>query len=195
MKGLLTGDITSNLIINLKKIFEKFMKDIDSMEVDISQIGINPKDFYDNFFQIDLQFLRNNTSKNISLNLSKHFENQGIHTKSFLYYVNLKHTQFYDLLRNKVTVNNKDDLSKEELEVATNIINNKKLYFQSILNDLYNEILETTVVNKLKTPFYGIPYSEKENVHNLFRRQLYIEEGCFENANDDFTRIFSSMQG
>ena len=137
MKGLLTGDITSNLIINLKKIFEKFMKDIDSMEVDISQIGINPKDFYDNFFQIDLQFLRNNTSKNISLNLSKHFENQGIHTKSFLYYVNLKHTQFYDLLRNKVTVNNKDDLSKEELEVATNIINNKKLYFQSILNDLF----------------------------------------------------------
>ena len=35
MKGLLTGDITSNLIFNLKRIIEKFNKDIDSMEEDI----------------------------------------------------------------------------------------------------------------------------------------------------------------
>ena len=194
MKGLLTGDITSNMIISIKSILEKYLKDIEVMENDISQLGMNPNEFYNNFFQIDLQFLKNNTAKNISLNLSKHFQNQGILTKKLLYYVNLKHTQFYDLLKHNVAVSSKEDFTKTELEEATNIINNKKLYFQSILNDLYNEIVDSTVVNKLKTPFYGIPYPEKENIHNSFRRQLFIEEGCFENANTDFTKIFSSLQ-
>lgn len=190
MKGLLTGDITSNLIFNLKRIIEKFNKDIDSMEEDIKKYGINPNDFYRHYFQIDLQFLKNNTAKNISLNLQKHFENQGIHSKKLLYFVNLKNTQFYDNIKKQITLKS----TKFDLEKATKYINNKKLYFQSILNDLYNEIVETTIINKLKTPYYGIPYTDKENLHNLFRRQLYIEEGCFENANNDFTRIFSSLQ-
>ena len=160
------------------------------MEEDIKKYGINPNDFYRHYFQIDLQFLKNNTAKNISLNLQKHFENQGIHSKKLLYFVNLKNTQFYDNIKKQITLKS----TKFDLEKATKYINNKKLYFQSILNDLYNEIVETTIINKLKTPYYGIPYTDKENLHNLFRRQLYIEEGCFENANNDFTRIFSSLQ-
>lgn len=195
MKGLLTGDITSTLILNMKNILDKYLNDIKVMEEDLLKLSIKPEEFYESFFKIDLKFLKNNTAKNISLNLSKHFENQGIHTKKLLYFVNLKHTQFYDIKMNNST-NNKhsEDLSEEELEVITNKINNKKQYFSSILNDMYNEILEATIINRLKTPFYGISFPEKENVHNMFRRQLYIEEGCFESANNDFTKIFSSLQ-
>ena len=194
MKGMLTGDITSNLIINMKKIFEKYLKDIKEMEEDIVNLGINTNDFYNIFFKIDEKFLNSNTAKNISLNLSKHFEYQGIHTKKLLYYVNLKQTQFYDPHSEKVIYNTQDEVSKEDFQSSVNLINNKKKYFHCILNDMYNEILETIVVNKLKTPFYGVKYAEKENVHNLFRRQLFIEEGCFDSANEDFTKIFSSLQ-
>ena len=194
MKGLLTGDLTSNLIINLKVIFEKYSKDINEMEEELTNLGINPNDFYDNFFKIDMKFIKLNTAKNISINLSKHFENQGIHTKKLLYYVNLKHTQFYDINKNNVTKTQIEDLSKEEIEKLTNIINNKKQYFATILNDMYNEIVDTTVINQLKTPFFGIPFPNKENKLNLFRRQLFIEEGCFESANNDFNKIFSNLQ-
>ena len=59
---------------------------------------------------------------------------------------------------------------------------------------MYNEIVEETINNDLKTPFYGIRFPNLENKHNLLRRQLLIEETSFENANNDFIKIFNSMQ-
>jgi hypothetical protein len=192
MKGLLTGDITSNLIINLKLIFEKYVKDIQQIEEELQYLGINPKDFYDKCFKINADFMKRNTPRNISVNLSKHFENQGIHTRKMLYYVNLTHVHYSDFY-NEYN-NNKKDISIEEAERITNIVNNKKQFFSSILNEMYNHIVEITVINQLKTPFYGIPFPNKENINNLFRRQLFIEEGCFQSANNDFNKIFSSLQ-
>lgn len=188
MKGMLTGDITSNLICSVKKIMDKYFKDIQEMESDLGELGIRLDDFYNFFFKIDKTFFKLNTAKNISLNLSKHFEDQGIHTKKLLYFVNLKQTQFFDNFNNNPF--SKRIAGKPEEQ----IVNNKKNYFQSILNDLYNDIFDEAIINSLKTPFYGIKYASKENKHNLFRRQLVIEEGCFEAANKDFTKIFTSMQ-
>jgi hypothetical protein len=188
MKGLLSGDITSNLIINMKQIFEKYQSEIDQMEEDLKSHGVKINSFYNLFFKIDKNFFKINTAKNISLNLSKHFEDQGIHTKKLLYYVNLKQTQFFDLYNNNAFSKLTEGKPVEEK------IQNQKRYFQSLLNDLYNEIMESAVMNILKTPFYGIKFSANENKHNLFRRQLMVEEGCFESANKDFTKIFTSMQ-
>ncbi len=194
MKGLLTGDITSNLILNLKPIFEKYLKDIQQIEEELQYLGINANDFYDSCFKIDVNFMKRNTPRNISVNLSKHFERQGIQTRKLLYYVNLNHINYADLNNNFNADINKEDFSKEELERFTTIINNKKQFLSAIFNEMYNHIVETTIINQLKTPFYGIPFPNNENINNLFRRQLFIEEGCFQSANDDFNKIFSSLQ-
>ena len=194
MKGLLTGDITSNLIISLKTIFEKYSNDIQQIEEELQYLGINANDFYDSCFKIDVNFMKRNTPRNISVNLSKHFENQGVQTKKLLYYVNLNHIHYSDVNNTYKADINKEDFSKDELERITNIVHNKKQFFSAILNEMYNHIVETTVINQLKTPFYGIPFPNHENINNLFRRQLFIEEGCFQSANNDFNKIFSSLQ-
>ena len=75
MKGLLTGDITSNLILHLQKIVDKYKKEIEETEEDLKNFDINVDEFYNEFFQINSKFLKTNTAKNISINLSKHFAN------------------------------------------------------------------------------------------------------------------------
>jgi hypothetical protein len=79
-------------------------------------------------------------------------------------------------------------------EQIYNLLQEKKNKVQQIFNDMYNELADQGITNKLKTPFYGILHPHKENRHNLFRRQLMIEEGTFESANKDFVEIFNSLQ-
>jgi len=191
MKGLLSGDITVNLITKSKDIFEKYLTELKNTEDEFVSLGLNPEDFYDSYFKINDTFITNNSSKKLTLNLSKHFENEGIHSGRLLYYVNLKHTQFLDTMQKKLYIKNNKKLNLEEIN---KILADKKLNTQLIFNDLYNEFVEVSIVNKLKTPFYGILHQEKENKDNLFRRQLMIEEGSFENANNSFAKIFMSLQ-
>jgi len=191
MKGLLSGDISFNLIVKSTEVFEKHLKELKIIEEEFKKLGLDPNDFYESFFKIDDSFFKNNSSKKLTLNLSKHFEREGVHTERLLYYVNLKHTQFLDLLQTKIFVKNGDKLDKEQL---TKILETKKIAVQHIINELYNEITDICIVNMLKTPINGILHKDSENQHNLFRRQLIIEEGSFDSAHNSFIKIFSSLQ-
>ena len=190
MKGLLSGDISLNLLQKSQPLFDKYLKELKEIEDEFLKHGLNPNDFYDSFFKIDDSFYNNNTSKNLTMNLSKQLEHEGHHTQRLLYYVNIKHTQFLDSVKQKLYV--KSD--KIDIEEIKKILENKKKETQHIINDLYNEISDAAIVNMLKTPIYGIINQERENKNNLFRRQLMIEEGSFDNANNHFVKIFSSLQ-
>lgn len=191
MKGLLTGDITTHFIKGLPFILKKFKSELAKIESEFLSFGLEPNDFYESFFKIDTKFITNNSSKNIAMNLSKHFESEGIHSKRLLYYVNLKHTQFFDLYKNKLILKGNIDINQEEIK---KIINKKKNLTQNLFNELYNQISDLAITNKLKTPVNGIKYPDLESQHNMFRRQLVIEEGCFDQANTDFLSIYSSLQ-
>lgn len=191
MKGLLTGDITPHFIRGAVQIINKFSSELGKIEEEFKAFGLNPHDFYESFFKIDNKFFVNNSSKNIAMNLSKHFENEGALSKRLLYYVNLKHTQFFDLFKTKLILKENKDIKVDEVK---KIITKKKNNVQNIFNELYNSISDLILVNKLKTPQNGIKFPDLENKHNLFRRQLIIEEGCFERANEDFLNIYSSLQ-
>jgi DNA-directed RNA polymerase len=196
MKGFLTGDITYHLMKNSKLILEKISGQLETLESEFAIIGLDVEYFYESFFKIDHRFYKNNRANNLVLDLSKYFESQGVHYKRLLYFVNIKHTQFFDLFKSKYVIHNKntgDDGKLNEEEIRAHL-NEKKNKVQQIFNDMYNELSDVGVVNKLKTPFYGIPHPQKENRHNLFRRQLMIEEGTFDRANEDFVKIFNSLQ-
>lgn len=197
MKGFLTGDISYHIIKNSKQIIEKYIIELQSIENDFQKIGIEPSDFYESFFKIDQGFYKNNKPNQLVLDLSKYFENQGVSYNRLLYFVNIKHTQFFDLFKSKIAkIKIKEEGYNIKLndEQIKNYVNEKKKKVQQILNDMYNEITEAGIVNPLKTPFYGIIHPDKENQHNLFRRQLLIEEGTFEKANEDFIKIFNNLQ-
>ena len=116
--------------------------------------------------------------------------------KRLLYFVNIKHTQFFDLFKSKITkIKIEEDApTKLDEEQIRSHLAEKKNKVQQIFNDLYNELADVGIVNELKTPFYGILHPHKENRHNMFRRQLMIEEGTFDRANEDFIKIFNSLQ-
>jgi hypothetical protein len=197
MKGFLTGDLSYHLIKNAKSIIEKFMIELQNIEKEFQKIGIDPQDFYESFFKIDQRFYKNNKPNQLVLDLSKYFESQGVSPNRLLYFVNIKHTQFFDLFKSKIAkIKIKEEAHGVKLndEQIKNYVNEKKKKVQQILNDMYNEITDTGIVNPLKTPFYGILHPDKENQHNLFRRQLLIEEGTFERANEDFIKIFNNLQ-
>lgn len=191
MKGLLTGDISYHLIAKAKPILETYLSKLKNIENEFIELEIDPEDFYESFFKIDNEFYKNNSSQNLVLNLSKHLENDGFQSKRLLYYVNLKHTQFFDLFKTQINRIGNQVVTSEDIN---NILNAKKQEVQQIFNDMYNEITKCAIVNQLKTPFNGILFPHLENKLNLFRRQLMIEELSFEQANDDFVNIFSSMQ-
>jgi hypothetical protein len=58
---------------------------------------------------------------------------------------------------------------------------------------MYNAIFEATVTNKLKTPVNGILYPQKENKHNLFRRQLILEDHAYESSLKKFKENFLKL--
>src|SRR5690606_33386659 len=60
-------------------------------------------------------------------------------------------------------------------------------------NNLYNHLQELSFVNNLKTPVNGILYPTKENSHNLFRRQLIIEQGTFDDATEEYLQILGDL--
>lgn len=194
MKGFLTGDLTYHLIKNSKVILEKYFRQLETIESEFSSIGLDSEYFYESFFKIDHKFYKNNRANNLVLDLSKYFESQGVNYKRLLYFVNIKHTQFFDLFKSKYVINNKESDVKLNEEEIKSYLNEKKNRVQQIFNDMYNELVDCGIVNKLKTPFYGITHPEKENRHNLFRRQLMVEEGTFDRANEDFVNIFNSLQ-
>jgi len=192
MRGFLTGDITLTLITNLESIIESKLKELEKHEQNFTALGMNTNDFYEAFFKIDPLFFKNNTSKSLVVNLASHLESEGIYKKKVMYYVNLKHTQLCNNYHVKFQLMHYNkDITMDEVKKE---INNTKNYVQQVFNDLYNEILDLCVFTKLKTPYNGLRYPHYENQSNLFRRQVLIEEGSFENANEDFMKLFSSLQ-
>jgi hypothetical protein len=197
MKGFLSGDISYNLITSSIAILEKSLTQLRAIENEFLEFGVEPQQFYDSFFMINESFYKNNSSNNLALNLSKTYEDYGETHKRLLYYVNLNHTQFFDLFKTQITkimIREGINMNKIDAQTIKNRINTEKQRVQEIFNDMYNELVDQGMVNSLKTPLNGVKFPEKENRHNFFRRQLMIEEDSFERANGDFTVIFSSLQ-
>lgn len=192
MRGFLSGDISLSLISNLETIIDQKLKILKKKEQELKILGIDSNDFYEVFFKIDNHFFENNSSKSLVVNLSQTLEKEGVYKKVLLYYVNLKHTQLCNNLKtNYAKINKVENISDEEIK---NILDESKKFIQQVFNDLYNEVSNASIFNKLKTPFNGIPYPQNESQSNLFRRQILIEENSFEQASTNFSRNFAQLQ-
>lgn len=195
MKGFLTGDVSYHLIANSKEIIDKYLNELQLIESELNNLGIDPERYYDCFFRIDLKnFYKNNPTKHLVMNLAKHMENTDGNAKSkLLYNVNFQ-TIFFSIKPNgKIKIKKKSDLLVDEKKIKKDL-NDIKNKLQTKFNDMYNDILDNCIPNKLRTPFHGLLYPHLENKQNFFRRQLYIEEGSFERANDHFIKVFNDMQ-
>lgn len=188
MKGFLSGDLSYQLIKNAKDIIEKYHKDLEDLEKNFTQLGLDPKDFYDSFFKIDKKFYTNNSTKNISFDYNLDSKN-NIHP-STSYVVNLKVTQFFDSVQKQINIKDKINVKFEDVK---NIVDKEKHKFHNLFNDLYNDIFEATITNKLKTPVNGILHPQKENKHNLFRRQLILEDHAYDSSLKKFKENFLKL--
>jgi hypothetical protein len=73
-------------------------------------------------------------------------------------------------------------------------IDKKKEETNTIINDIYNEAVETAFsLDKYRVPHYGIKYPEFENPINLFQRQLKIEELSFELSHAKYKNTLESL--
>lgn len=69
-------------------------------------------------------------------------------------------------------------------------LNDLKQRYNSVIDSMYDEIataIISTEVDKYLVPVHGIPFPEKENPVNLFKRQLRLEELSFELAHTKYT--------
>ena len=188
MKGFLSGDLSYQLINNAKEIIDKYYKELEDLEKNFTQLGLDPKDFYDSFFTIDKKFYTNNSTKNITFNYN--LESKSVIHPNNKYVVNLKITQFFDSVQKQINIKDKINVKFEDVK---NIIDKEKHKFHNLFNDMYNAIFEATVTNKLKTPVNGILYPQKENKHNLFRRQLILEDHAYESSLKKFKENFMKL--
>lgn len=188
MKGFLSGDLSYQLIKNANEIIDKYLKEIEDMEKNFLSLGLNPKDFYDSFFKIDKKFYANNSTKNLVF--SYEMDSKSPMHPNSVYVVNLKITQFFDTVQKQINIKDKVNVKFEDVK---NIIDKEKHKFQNIFNDMYNSIFESAVTNKLKTPYHGILFPEKENKNNLFRRQLILEDHAYESSLKKFKESFLKL--
>lgn len=188
MKGFLSGDLSYQLIKNAQEIIEKYSKELEELEKNFVILGLDPKDFYDSFFKIDKKFYSNNSTKNITFNYD--LESKSSIHPSNTYVVNLKITQFFDTVQKQINIKDKINVKFEDVK---NIIDKEKHKFHNLFNDMYNSLFEATVTNKLKTPINGINYPQKENKHNLFRRQLILEDHAYESSLKKFKESFLKL--
>lgn len=188
MKGFLSGDISYQLIKSSKEIIEKYIIEIEILEKNFSDSGLDPNDFYDSFFKIDKGFYTNNSAKNLTFNYE--LESDGLISKEKKYVVNLKTTQFFDSVQKQIKIKEKKNVKFEDIK---NIIDKEKHKFHTIFNDMYNSIFDSTVTNNLKTPHFGIKFPHKENKDNLFRRQLILEDHAYESSLRKFKESFLKL--
>jgi hypothetical protein len=188
MKGFLSGDLSYHLIKNAKEIIEKYHKELEDLEKNFTQLGLDPSDFYDSFFKIDKKFYTNNSTKNITFDYN--MEGKSTIHPSNTYVVNLKVTQFFDSVQKQINIKDKLNVRFEDVK---NIIDKEKHKFHNLFNDMYNAIFDVAVTNKLKTPVNGILYPQKENRHNLFRRQLILEDFAYESSLRKFKESFLKL--
>ena len=118
MKGLLTGDISYHLIKNAKEIIEKAQLELKIIDEEFEKSGIEPHEFYESFFKIDDKFYQSNKTSNLTLNLAKNIDDGGHTNKRLLYFVNMKHTQFFDLFKTQMKKLSlvKTDVSEEDIK-------------------------------------------------------------------------------
>ncbi len=188
MKGFLSGDISFKLIKSSKEIIEKFIIEIEDLEKNFVELGLDPNDFYDSFFKIDSKFFLNNNTKNLCFNYE--IEGKDDLSPYNAYVVNLKTTQFFDTVQKQIKIKEKKNINFEDVK---NIIDREKHKFQNIFNDMYNSIFELTITNKLKTPQNGIKFPHKENKQNLFRRQLILEDHAYDSSLRKFKEGFLKL--
>lgn len=188
MKGFLSGDLSHQLIKSSKEIIEKFIIEIEDLEKNFVDLGLDPNDFYDSFFKIDNKFYQNNSSKSLTINYEMERENPL--NKNKVYVVNLKTTQFYDSVQKQIRIKENKNVKFEDIK---SIIDREKHKFHNIFNDMYNSIFENTVTNKLKTPHFGIKFPHKENKDNLFRRQLILEDHAYDSSLRKFKESFLKL--
>ncbi len=188
MKGFLSGDISYQLIKNAKEIIEKYTKEIEELETNFTKLGLDPKDFYDSFFKIEKKFYANNSTKNITFDYD--LDSKSLIHPKHTYIVNLKVTQFFDSVQKQINIKDKINVKFEDVK---NIIDKEKHNFHNLFNDLYNTLFESTVTNKLKTPVNGILYAQKENKHNLFRRQLILEDHAYDSSVKKYKESFLKL--
>jgi hypothetical protein len=182
MKGFLTGDISYHLISQSQFVFEKYLKLLKPFDEDFIRKGIDPFDFYEAYFKIDQKYFEVNSSKNLVYDLAKQAENDPMINIDLKYHVNLKRINF-NTSYTKLT--GLRDPGMEIEKIKKNV--------EDIINNLYNDIERFCFVNPLHTPFHGIPFPSKENNHNLFRRQLVIEQGSFDDANNEYLKLLESL--
>lgn len=208
MKGFLTGDICLSTIINMKKFLEKGLEELKNEEKEYEKLDLNVNDFYESVFKIDNSLYSMNKSDNLIINLSKIYENTGVFSNKLMYYVNLKHTQFANKLKDKLDYVVKSSLEEEDKknhneteELKSNSIKIDEIYsqieekkniIQGIFNSIYNNILNS--LDDSRIPKNGIQYPENENPSNLFRRQLLVEEFSFIKSTDKFNSLLKNLQ-
>jgi len=188
MKGFLSGDISYQMIKATKETIEKYIIEIEDLEKNFVEMGLDPNDFYDSFYKIDKNFFSNNTTKNLSFNYE--IEGKDALFPHNNYVVNLKTTQFFDTVQKQIQIKEKKYVKFEDIK---NIIDREKHKFQNIFNDMYNSIFQLTVTNNLKTPLYGIKFPQKENKQNLFRRQLILEDHAYDSSLRKFKENFIKL--
>jgi DNA-directed RNA polymerase len=181
MKGFLTGDISFNLISQAKFVFRKYLDELKIIEESFIKKKIDPFDFYESYFKIDKKYFEMNANKDLVVNLAG-AEQEGVVRMDIKYHIDLKTMTFKEKYEKLTGLR---DSANEILEIKTKV--------EGIINNLYNEIESVCFDNKLRTPVNGIPFPSKENNYNLFRRQLVVEQGSFEDASEEYLKMLESL--
>jgi hypothetical protein len=193
IKGLLTGDLSIYMIQSIESTLEKFNSKLLITTTELEELLVKQKEANKLFKIMEdfetqgnpmLETLNDNPVRNVNL------KELGIDGHNFAEMGLSK----FETIREDAHI---DKIRERYHSIQKNLredIDKKKNDSNIIINDVYNEIIETAFgLDKYRVPYYGIKYPEFENPINLFQRQLKVEELSFELSHAKYKHTLESL--
>lgn len=197
IKGLLSGDLTIYMIQSIETTLDKYHSKL-ILETGELQTLFNKKREADKIYKLMLEYESPVKSELLTTGMMNNEEIQhNVYLPNIGIDVPMYSNQEVNMLKSSAESNNVTIAKKKHEEVLLQLshdINKAKENTNSVINNIYNEIVETAFsLDKYRIPYYGIKYPEKENPINLFQRQLKIEELSFEMSHAKYKNTLESL--
>lgn len=194
IKGLLSGDVTLYMLQSIESSLEKHHSNLLLTSNDLEQLLLKQEEA--NKIRKMMENMKSPSKNKFYTQSNEKFKN-SVYLPDIGIDVPMTTNQQSSAFTTHI-----DEANLERLQARYNLlqeglsqdISKKKTEINTVINSVYNEVLETAFgLDKYRIPYYGIKYPERENPINLFQRQLKIEELSFELSHAKYKSTLESL--
>ena len=198
IKGLLSGDLTTYMIQSIENTLDKYHSRLFSESQELQEL-FDKKRKADQLYTLMLKYENPVNVQKSSFDNTTNFQesNHEVYLPLIGIDIPMYSNESIEAFKNSNEFGDIKSAKEKHEEVLADLrkeIDKKKESTNTIINDIYNEVVDTAFsIDKYRIPYYGIKFPDNENPINLFQRQLKIEELSFEMAHAKYKNTLESL--